>query len=164
MPNFDLTNLMMRLNRTETILDSDGKPYMERYILWGKNSTTNKKYRGSGLYVQKLIASDKSKDLYDHSWKWGRLILNGEFNEKVRNKNSEITRSRKVKLLHLDLLNSSRLAHSIKLIDNKPVWMIFWHGSYRNQWGFWIDNKKVFWREYFGTNSKKTSRKVKLKF
>lgn len=149
--------LIALLNRKETLLDDEGNPYLIRYIIWGKKNAVEQKYHGIGLYVQKLIKSDTSNDLYDHPWRWGRFVLKGQFNEVFRNRNSEITRSRKVRMLHSELVLSSRFSHSITLIDEKPVWMILWHGRYRNQWGFWINNKKIHWREHFGLNVKSTT-------
>ena len=142
------------MNRKETLFDDTGNPYLVRYIIWGRKNAIKQKYHGRGLYIQKRVSSDSSSDLYDHSWRWGRVILKGQFNEVFRHKSSEITRSRKVGVLHAEFVLSSRFSHSIALIDEEPVWMILWHGRYRNQWGFWIDNKKVHWREYFGIKTK----------
>ena len=149
--------LIQLINRKETLLDDAGNPYLIRYILWGRKNAVEQKYRGRGLYLQKIVRSDASSDLYDHPWRWGRLIIKGQFNEVFRKKSSEITRSRKVGMLHTKFVLSSRFSHSIELLDEKPVWMILWHGRYRNQWGFWVDNKKVHWREHFGINTKSTT-------
>ncbi len=142
-------------NRKEILLSKNGEPYLIRYIIWGKKGSMNKQHHGRGLYVQKIIKSDSSKDLYDHPWRWGRLTLWGRFKEQARNKGSVITRVRTVNPLNFKVIVSSRFAHTIELIDNKPVWMLFWHGQARNQWGFWIDNQKVSWREYLKIKSQK---------
>jgi len=138
------------LNRKEVLLDDNGEPHIIRYILWGKKGGLNQKYHGRGLYLQKIITSDTTKDLYDHPWRWGRFILWGHFMEKTQNKASPIVHSNQVGAFNLKPLVSSRFAHTIELLDNKPVWILFWHGRARNQWGFWVEHKKVSWREYLG--------------
>jgi hypothetical protein len=152
-----LNKITPTFNRKEIVLNKNGEPYLIRYIIYGKKGALNKQHHGRGLYLQKRIKSDISKDLYDHPWRWGRLILWGQFKEQTRNKNSILTRVKKVNPLHLTPVVSSRFSHSIELHNNKTVWMLFWHGRARNQWGFWIDNKKVSWREYFKINSQQNT-------
>lgn len=147
-----LNQITPYFNRKDIIFNENGEPYITRYILWGRKTSENKLYHGRGFYLQKVIKSDRSKNLYDHPWRWGRLTLWGQFKEQLRNKSSVITRVRTVRPLQLTPLVSSRFSHAIELFDDKPVWMLFWHGRARNQWGFWIDNKKVNWREYFEIN------------
>jgi len=139
-------------NRKEIVFNKNEEPQLIRFIIWGKKETLKKQYHGRGLYLQKIIRSDLSKDLYDHPWRWGRLILWGQLKEQTKIKGSVITHQRTVRLLHLTPLVSSRFSHAIELVNDKPVWMLFWHGPARNQWGFWIDNKKVNWREHIGVN------------
>jgi hypothetical protein len=149
-----LNKIISAFNRKDVILNKNGEPYLIRYIIWGKKSSMNKQHHGRGLYLQKIIKSDITKDLYDHPWRWGRFTLWGEFKEQARNKGSVITSKRNIRPFHLTPIISSRFSHAIELIDNKPVWMLFWHGPARNKWGYWVDNQKVNWHDYFDMNSK----------
>ncbi len=158
-----LTLITSSFNRKEVILNENGEPHIIRYIVWGRKSDRNKQHHGRGLYLQKIVTSDSSKDLYDHPWRWGRLTLWGQFKEQVQNKASVITREKTVHPLKLTPLVSSRFAHAIELVDNKPIWMLFWHGRARNQWGFWMGNKKVNWREYFEISNQHKSAHDSLK-
>ena len=138
--------LMTRLNRKEILKNAQQTPYLVRYIIYGKKSTS-KQYRGRGLYIHKLINSDY-QHTHDYPWRWGRFILKGQFIELVRNESDTTIKVNKVKCFQILPLNSSRRANAHKIVNNKYVWMLFWHGKYKHHWGFWINNKKIYWREY----------------
>jgi hypothetical protein len=139
---------MDKINRKEVLTDSNQNPYLIRYVIFGRKKTT-KTYRGRGLYIQKLIRLEKAQHLHDYPWRWGRFILKGQFIETSRKENSSKVAKEEIARFHLTPYSSSRLAHSQALITQEPVWMLFWHGKYKHHWGFWINNEKVYWKEYF---------------
>jgi len=142
-------HLMNRINRKEVLVNAEQNPYLIRYIIYGKKSTS-KPYRGRGLYIHKLVNSD-FPHTRDYPWRWGRFIIKGQFIELVRNRNSKID-IQKIERFQLLYKNSSRRANAHKLVNDENVWMLFWHGKYKHQWGFWINNEKIHWRDHLKEN------------
>ncbi len=156
-----LDNLMVWMNRKEILKNPDQQPYLIRYYIYGgKNSF--RKYRGRGLYLQKLIDSNYYNHPHDYPWRWGRFILKGQLIELIRNHNNRINVI-KIKRFNFTPFISSRFSHTQKLVKHQPVWMLFWHGKYKNRWGYWMNNEKIYYRDYYRLiNKNETAREQEI--
>lgn len=131
--------------------DRNNPIYMQRYFLWRPNKKENN--GKANLFLHKICRSDRERDLHDHPWTWASLIVWGKYREVT--KNSEVLESGWITMNESKIWRFlsfrrgvARDSHRLELIKNKPVWSLFWHGKRMQMWGFYVDGKKVYWREY----------------
>ena len=108
--------------------------YLERYYIFLKD----RKWFPFNVVLHKFIQSDLD-DLHDHPWGFATMILVGEYDETT----PEGTFRRKP--FQLRWANAKAL-HRVKLIDEKPVWTLFFVGPLKKDWGFikngeWVDHQ-----------------------
>lgn len=152
--------IMDKAGRKRIILDRDNKSeYMIRYYIWRKRDEDNKK---SNLFIHKIMRSDSDNHLHNHPWKWATFLIKGSYIEIlpdndffVNHKKEELdiwgdipfTYKRKRKWLTFRR-NHAKDYHQLKLINDKPVWTIFWHGKRHQDWSFYVEGQPVQWKEY----------------
>ena len=155
---------MVKRGRKKIIFDRDGtSEYMIRYYLWRKSDPENNK-RGSNLFLHKIIRSDSDNHLHDHPWDWATFLIKGSYIEILPTANflkpehadeGELDVLGNVKHTYYMIRNrftmrkkSANDYHQIKLVDDRPVWSIFWHGKRTQDWGFFVNGEKVYWKTY----------------
>lgn len=64
-----------------TTITINGKPYLTRYYVFGKDRTWG------NIYIHHFHSSDQGLELHNHPWKWGFSIVvsGGYFEERSRN-------------------------------------------------------------------------------
>lgn len=116
--------------KQETIYEG-GKPYIWRLRIletpW------------FGVFLHRILMSDKDRDLHDHPWSFITFLLMGSYNEYIPS--GKRTASSPTFICH-----RAEDLHRIELIENKPVTTLVIRGRKRRQWGFmtatgWVHNK-----------------------
>lgn len=110
--------------------------YLERYYIFLKD---RKKFPFNAV-IHKFVESDED-DLHDHPWWFFTFIIYGEYDEHTPD---GIFRR---KPFQFRFYRSTDL-HSVKLINNTPVWTFFVMGPQKREWGFVHNGKWIQWKEY----------------
>lgn len=130
---------------SDTIPDTEGKPYLTRYYFFGKE----RKY--FNIFLHKFHASDKDTSpngtllLHNHPWMWSvMLILAGGYSEERRQPDDTIIR-REVRPGSINYLNDQHF-HRVDLYESDG-WSIFITSHRRTKetrWGFWDRQARLY--------------------
>jgi hypothetical protein len=128
--------------------------YMDRW--WEFNpydtETRIKKYPGlPSIRIHHILRADLARHPHDHPWNARTVILKGNYTERrftvfpgnpkmafkdyERNEGDTAT------------INFNQY-HSIERVSDGGVWTFFITYEYMGTWGFWVDGKKMPWRQY----------------
>lgn len=140
----------------EIVKEVDGETvvYLRRFFLFPRNKFAN-------LYLHHIMRSDDDAWPHDHPWNFASLILkNGYLDEqwgwlrewdawgkKFREdptycpEKYEITRPGKF------VYRKAEHVHRV-ILDRGPAWTLVFTGRRFRQWGFWVEGKFTFWREF----------------
>lgn len=142
-----------------TIPDSEGKPYLTRYYLFGKDR------KFCNIFLHHFHSSDKDADpdgtllLHNHPWPWSfGLILVGGYSEERCTSVGDMDDHRRIvtrKEYRPGSINfiSHKIFHRVDLLE-KDGWSLFFTGwrSSKRGWGFW--NRRTNWYRDFTTMEK----------
>lgn len=136
--------------------------YMERYWLMPFNP------EGINIRIHKILSSDKDRHMHDHPWASTSVILKQGYWEWMPDDQSQMA--------EIDLMcchrvwrkpgdvitRKARDRHSIELDKDKsgneiPSWSMFIMGPLEQQWGFYTENGKEYWRDYLNDYTTKTA-------
>ncbi|MBM4205175.1 MAG: hypothetical protein FJ194_13660 [Gammaproteobacteria bacterium] len=138
---------MPRLGRfpvgfTHDIIYNDGRPYLERWVLWF----------GGTLRLHRFFASDEDRAAHDHPWWFVTLPLTG-YGEYLRRGDVEQYREVRAWRLHF---RTAMFRHRVELL-RFPTWTLVLTGRKSREWGFWPDGEFVHnesWAEHLQTMSR----------
>jgi hypothetical protein len=155
----------------------DGKPYLTRYFLTGKN--TRETGERPHLFLHHFHMSDQDRELHDHPYTGLSLILRGGYVEERKSvirldlalaqDASNVTKSVvqvpvysevRVKTFLPGMLNRLRLGdfHRTVLIDEENgAWTLFLTGRRKTDWGFLDRDTEAFY-PYEGRNGGRLGR------
>jgi hypothetical protein len=125
--------------------------YMERFRIVHKDAF--------GVYFHVFHRSDMDRVSHDHPWTFVTLILTGGYFEHIENRKTgeETVHWRRPGNI---LFRPAAFRHRVELpsysnglitISQKCTTLIF-RFPYSREWGFWINNTWMHWREYFERN------------
>ena len=127
---------LFKINRFSIIhnVDDPTNVYVHRYSIFDQESDC------ANIFLHKIFRSDADDYLHDHMWNWASFILWGSYEETFIDGSRDYCkwlsfRRDKAETFH-------------KLILTKPVWTMFFHAKPKQEWGFLVKGKKVFWREH----------------
>jgi hypothetical protein len=130
----------------KTTITIQGKPYLTRCYLFGKDRTWG------NIYLHHFHSSDQGDELHNHPWEWGlSLILAGGYSEEFREgftQDSWWVNRREKGPGQLNLIRAGDF-HRVDLHDEqKGAWSLFFAGPRTSDWGFWDRHTKEFkdWR------------------
>lgn len=120
------------------IYDDDGSLYMKRYTLfqfpwvWARIHVTHR--------------SDADPHLHDHPWRNVSWILDGSYGEELPDHSPWSVR---LKVRHHGdiIFRGLKFRHRLD-IYRAPCISLFITGKYKQSWGFFVDDKKIPWRDY----------------
>jgi hypothetical protein len=118
----------------------DVDPYMGRWHLLRKNQLSGIE----NIYLHRFVRSDP-EDLHDHPWANASILLSGTYtelggrpvwgiSEAVRNPGDVVIRGADVR-------------HAIRSVEPGTI-SLFITGPKVREWGFWLDDGFVPWRDY----------------
>ena len=134
--------------------------YMNRWWLfngYGNDTSTPDKQRQEkrwsrlpAIRVHHILREDLARDMHDHPWNARTIVLRGWYDEERLlysfadwNVDQEFTRRRG---------DTATLKfgeyHNITRVSEGGVWTLFFTWKYMGTWGFWVNGKKVPWKEY----------------
>lgn len=121
--------MLLRLGRfpigfTHDVIENDGHPYLERWILWC----------GGTLRIHRFLASDEDRALHDHPWWFATFPLTG-YAEYVGTGGVEKRREVRPWRLHF---RTAAFQHRVELVQ-LPTWTLVLTGRKCREWGFWPD-------------------------
>ncbi len=109
----------------------DGEVYLER---WGFE--LGSKGRFGGIFIHHMSGPDPGKDLHDHPWWFGSLVLRGGYTEKRANTHTP----RRWNPVQRNWLSWKALrqneCHTIYSVS-ASTWTLVIHGFRRSTWGFY---------------------------
>ena len=120
----------------------DGEVYLER---WGFE--LGKAGRWGGIFVHHMTGPDPGKDLHDHPWWFGSLILKGGYVEVRAGTRRPKRRALNVRRRWSWQALRQDECHTIKRL-NGDTWTLVIHGFRRSDWGFYTPQGWVFHRDY----------------
>lgn len=128
--------------------------YMDRW--WEFNpydtETREKKYPYlPSIRIHHILRADLARHPHDHPWNARTIILKGDYTER----RFTVFPGNK-KAAYKDYLRTEgdtaeinfNQYHSIERVSDGGVWTFFITYGYMGTWGFWVDGKKIPWREY----------------
>lgn len=117
------------------MIERDGKPYLERYLLF--------KFRGTSLYLHRFWASDPD-ELHDHPWRSISFILKGGYLERFIDGTAITRKPGQV------ILRDAASFHQVDLDGRVPggAWTLFFTFLRQRDWGFLTKNGWVKADEY----------------
>ena len=125
--------------RPHFVIGVKDNPYMLRWWIFPRN-------KWFGVYLHKFLHDDDDRAMHDHPWYsisfvlWGSYIEHTPDGKKVYSPGSIILRS----ALH---------RHRVELINNRPVWTLFFTGWRVREWGFWCPQGFVLWRDFVAADN-----------
>lgn len=126
----------------------DGKVFLER---WGWEC------KWFGVFLHHMQAPDPGRDLHDHPWWFGSVILRGGYVEKrALTRDPGAWRHTMRRKGTWRVLRRDECHTIIKLLDD--TWTLVVHGPRRGTWGFYrrLANNKhcwVEWHDYDGAGN-----------
>lgn len=94
-----------------------------------------------GLYVHKIMRPDAERDLHDHPWSFGSLVLVGGYEEELADtwrtwRQGSWRRMRPTE------------PHAIRRLLRAPTWTVVVRGRRQRAWGFRMDGRFVHHEDY----------------
>lgn len=108
--------------------------YLRRWHLAPRN-------RWFSVYLHNFLRSDDVRALHDHPYANASLLLRGSYVEHTPNGSRLIRPWRLVR-------RSAVAAHRVELIEERPVWSLFFVGRRVREWGFHCPKGWRHWKEY----------------
>jgi len=115
-----------RFGVTHDLVLDEGKPYLERWIIW----------LGVTLRVHKFHRGDDDRAFHDHPWWFVTIPLRTYFEHVPDDGLRPVTSWR-------PHFRPADYRHIVQLADGKPVWTLIITGTKSNEWGFWDQNQFI---------------------
>ena len=119
----------MRWPRTLTIprspdfvVGSESDPYLRRWNILPRN-------RWCGLYLHNFLRSDDERAMHDHQYDNVSVLLWGRYQEVT-------TRGTFLRSPFRPVFRRAETPHRVVLVEDRPVWSLFFMGPRRREWGF----------------------------
>lgn len=139
--------------------------YMNRYWLFNKYEYTpgqdeagydKRKYKWlPAIRIHHILRKDQGRDLHDHPWDARTIILKGWYGE-TRMNHYVGDGFVAVQEHWRDPGDTAALKlgefHEITQVSDGGVWTMFFTWDYQGTWGFFVDGKKVLWKQYLAEN------------
>jgi len=101
-----------------------------------------------GVYLHHIAMEDKDRDLHDHPWTFGTLILKGGYTESYRPEADKFgTEQHRVWKRWSYHKMPLRAAHKIETLKDNTYTLVF-TGPRRKDWGFHTPEGYVRWQDY----------------
>ena len=129
--------------------------YMKRYWLFnayrkGLDGQMHTPYPWlPSVRLHHILRKDKDAAMHDHPWHARTIILHGWY-EEIR---KDVDYPEGSGYWHRRERGDTATLkfnqyHYVKEVSEGGVWTLFFTWKYRGGWGFWVDGKKVPYREY----------------
>lgn len=123
--------------------------YMERYWLYpfDENNSAN-------IRIHHILRSDSDRHLHDHPWPSTSIILKGGYWEILpedQNQDPALDEEKRIRVWRAPgdvVTRAANTRHAIELPEGQTSWSMFIMGKYEQQWGFYLPEGKMYWREY----------------
>lgn len=117
---------------------SNDEPYMERWHIVRKN-------QGGiyNIYLHRFLRDDP-EDLHDHPWANASIVLSGRYVEQSWSLDGRRTDTRVAGDI---VIRTAEERHAITGIEPGTT-TLFITGPKVREWGFWLDEQFIHWREY----------------
>jgi len=130
------------------IRSADGRSlYMGRWWLFNPYPESGAAKRWEWLpsiRVHHICRADSDRHLHDHPWNARTIILRGVYvEERLDGKQLLRAPGETAAIKHGEY-------HRIVSVSPDGVWTLFITWRYQGTWGFFVDGKKVPWRQYLG--------------
>lgn len=131
--------------------------YMNRYWLFngyrrGLDGQMRKTFEWlPSVRVHHILRKDFDRVPHDHPWDARTIILKGWYSEH-RRQQGQPEGAPECKYFFRDIGDTATLKfneyHTVTEVSPGGVWTLFFTRKYQGGWGFWVDGKKVPYREY----------------
>jgi hypothetical protein len=118
---------------THDVILNDGKPYLERWILWC----------GGTLRLHRFLSSDEDRAAHDHPW-WFVTVPFVTYAEYVMEEGRLCRRLVRPFRPHV---RRASFRHRVELLSH-PTWTLVLTGAKSREWGFWVQGAFVHNRDW----------------
>lgn len=119
--------------------------YMRRFWVFNPYPESNQKaWWGRWLpsvRLHHILLPDADRHLHSHPWNCRTIILDGWYREEREHHHRMLSRGSTAAMRPLNF-------HRIDSVSQGGVWTLFFTWKYEGQWGFNVDGKKVYSRDY----------------
>jgi len=137
--------LIERAKRTP-YFDLEG--YMERNWLYNGFDQPGYNPKRPSVRVHHILRKDLGRHKHDHPWDARTIVLRGYYIESRMNRENNLC----VNIFMRGRGDTATIDygeyHEITEVSPGGVWTLFITWKYHGTWGFWVDGKKIPWREY----------------
>jgi hypothetical protein len=135
---------VMKQSPPDEVIGREGKqssndPYMERWYLLRRNLQSNI----YNVYLHRFVREDP-EDLHDHPWANVSVVLHGSYVEHSHSLDGRRIDTRKAGDI---VMRAAEDRHAIISVEPGTV-TLFATGPKVREWGFWMNEVFVPWREY----------------
>lgn len=125
---------------------SGGDTYMRRFLVFNPYPEDNtKRWWGRwspSVRLHHILLPDADRHLHDHPWAFRTIVLDGWYREERKHHHRILTKGSMGAMAPGEF-------HRIDSVSQGGVWTLFFTWKYQEQWGFDVDGKKVYSRDYF---------------
>ena len=114
------------------VIGEKDDPYLERWYVIPRNRWFN-------IYLHHFLKGDDDRALHDHPWTFISFILRGGYWEQTET-------GRKWHAPGSILYRPAEWKH--RVIITQPSWSLVVVFRRRRKWGFWVNEKWCWWRNY----------------
>ena len=126
----------MRFGVSHDLLQIDGVPYLERWILW----------LGLNIRVHKFYRSDEDRALHDHPWAFITFPFQA-YEEDYWDPHLRLVLRRTVKPWRFHY-RPAKQRHMVIKVSDGPTWTFFMSWFKTNEWGFWPNGTFVHHKDW----------------
>jgi hypothetical protein len=151
-----LANFLMRHSEPyDEIADYMERRWVFRLGRWGKNA----KYGYVAGRLNRILRSDSDRALHDHPWPYVTLILRGGYYEVTEKPWYSMTTGECFPETKVQwygpgsiLFRGTKHKHRLVLPTGQTALTLFITLPFKQQWGFFVNGVKVYWRDYLKDN------------
>ena len=142
---FKIANYLKSKGRYRNIPDRFGNSeYLHRYYILHKSEdeTVNEKREYTiNAFLHNFKASDDPV-FHDHPWTWCSIVLKGGYWE------HRIGQPRKWRGPGSICIRKATDMHWVEMDPSVDTWTLFIHGKRQRDWGFLVNQKWTYWKDY----------------
>lgn len=113
---------------------TDGDLYLRRFFVTPRDWPMR-------VFLHRIYRSDRDRHLHNHPWPFSTFLLTGSYVE-------ELADGKRLRQIWDVRCNDPDHTHRVTL--EQPLWTVLLVGPTAQKWGFVVDGKWVYWREYLG--------------
>lgn len=132
--------ILRKLFKIREIPHPDGGLYLRRYFI-------TPRWFPLRVFVHQIFTPDPDRSMHDHPWDFVTFPLSGYHEIRLHDVHGRFNAYIWPWQCHT---RPAEYVHSIYQLDKSPTWTIMVTNKARREWGFWVDDKWVHWREYLG--------------